>query len=155
LLPDTAALKDMLRNQIPAQAGFTWDPESWRTHEDAINAQITNKLLRKFSGREIDTLVRNAFVDAREKKLVDNVNNVVDASVLVPAIQSANISSNYRLYVLWSLYALRQVDASDPILLQSVKEVIPDNIVDKIIVDNSLSMMGIAEVTQNINQFVQ
>lgn len=152
LLPDTNALKDMLRNQIPVQAGFSWNEPSWLENENSINQLITSKLLGKFSGREIDTLVRNAFVAARGAGQVNN--NVVPADFLLPAIKSANISSNYRSYVLLSLNALRQVDASTSTLIESVREVMPNNIVKSIIIDDRLSMSGIAAVTANIDAYL-
>lgn len=155
LLPDTAALKAMLHIQIPAQCGFQWEPSSWAKYEAEIDAQIANKLLGKFSGREVDTLVRNAFVKAKEAtpSVVDNL--MVDASVLLPAINAANMTSNYQDYIRWSLLALRDIDASEPKLMRSVKEVMPPIIVNEIIDhQGGLSPSGITNVLGRLKELL-
>jgi len=158
LLPDTAAITAMLETQIPAQAGFQWDTGSWATHKAVIDNLVESKLLGKFSGREIDTMVRNAYVVAREKSLV-TASGVV-ASVLIDAIREANNSSNYKDYVGWSLRALQQVEANNAALIRSIKEIFPDSVKQEIIYSDAsgferLSMRGIDNVLEELDDYLR
>jgi SpoVK/Ycf46/Vps4 family AAA+-type ATPase len=157
LLPDSEAILAMLRTQIPGQAGFEWDPATWQTHEASVVSLAHQKLIGKFSGREIDSLVRNAYITARETDRVSEAG--VDVSVLLPAIEAANISQNYQQYIRWSLDALSQIDSTAPRMLSSIKEVLPEQIHREIIAVDAhgneyLSLQHLSTVTDDLSRYL-
>lgn len=59
LLPDFHACRDMLQTKLPAQGSppFAWQPTSWTPE---IDRMIKDDVVGRFSGRELETIVRSA-----------------------------------------------------------------------------------------------
>lgn len=59
LLPDRSTCIELLAHQLPHQAEFRWQPATW--HE-----QVVDEVVSKYSGRELDTIVRQALWKAHD-----------------------------------------------------------------------------------------
>jgi len=63
LLPDHEACDALLREQLPRQADFVWLEEGWGSEVERL---IEEHVVGKFSGRELETVVRTALWRAED-----------------------------------------------------------------------------------------
>lgn len=125
LLPDTQSISEMLKMQIPTQAGFAWS--DWDMHESSVLDLVRNSMVGKFSGREIEQIVRNALLRAQKKDESLSFVEVpqISAEYLIESISTANIGHPHLEYELWSLYALQSIPENTTSLTNAVREVMP------------------------------
>lgn len=125
LLPDTQSISEMLKMQIPTQAGFVWG--NWEEYESQVLELVRKVMVGKFSGREIEQIVRNALL--RAQKADDSLSAAdlpqISTEYLVESITSANIGHPHLEYELWSLYALQSIPENTTSLTNAVREVMP------------------------------
>lgn len=173
LLPDRSTCIELLGHQLPRQAGFRWQPETW-------DEQVVDEVVSKYSGRELDTIVRQALWKAqddaaflsdhsesavtrlaqrreqmREHGLTmpetpvvsvddgDSGSLEVHGQYLLEAVREAEVGHDPQEYLVQSLRALNSAPFTSQALIEAVETALEPDVVDEIVVDGRLNKKAI------------
>lgn len=177
LLPDRDACIELLRDQLPDQAEFRWQLDTW---EEGVVEEVVGK----YSGREIDTIVRQALwkakddaelisgeakdvasrLQARRKQLHERSMTLpnlpvistgeaieVHGQYLREALYDAEVGHDEEEYLAQSLRALNSAPFTSPELIESVKTALRPEIVYEIVDNGRLDKKAIRRLIEGPN----
>ncbi len=154
LLPDRDACAELLKVQLPEQAGFRWKDGSWTP---SVDTAVLGPMVGKYSGRELETIVRMARWIAEDKCEESNAKletghdgvPVIDAKILVEALEQANVGHDQQDYVRQMLLALQQAPFYSPELVASVQTALPEYAAD-IVRDGKIDQGAVSDAISRL-----
>ncbi|HKP52036.1 MAG TPA: AAA family ATPase [Chloroflexia bacterium] len=127
LMPDGPAIGDLVSTKLPRQAKFSWAEGSWT--QEVMNE--LRKLVGKYSGRELDTIVRSAQwyaqMDGQDTRYVSG------QKYLLKALREASVGHDPDEYLRWSLLALQRIQTNSRELADAVRATIRPDYAGRII----------------------
>lgn len=181
LLPDRSTCIELLRDQLPRQAEFRWQPGTW-------DERVVDEVVGKYSGRELETIVRQALWKAQDDaallsdgsgvaanllgqrqeqlaeheltipitpvKPVDDSDDIgfeVHGQYLWESVLEAEVGHDPHEYLLQSLRALNAVPFTSSALLEAVRTALPKDVVDEIIVNGRLDKEALGRLIRELS----
>lgn len=178
LLPDRSTCIELLAHQLPHQAEFRWQSETW-------DEQIVDEVVSKYSGRELDTIVRQALWKAQDDAalLLDHSEAAVTrlaqrreqmqehglevprtpviavddddsgalevhGQYLLEAVRDAEVGHDPQEYLVQSLRALNSAPFTSPALIEAVETALEPEVVDEIVIDGRLNKKAIGRLIE-------
>ncbi|HYF63814.1 MAG TPA: ATP-binding protein, partial [Herpetosiphonaceae bacterium] len=129
LLPDLATCCELLREKLPQQAGFAWEPQSWtQQREHALAGGVAGR----FSVRELETIVsvarwhgEEAPVSGTSAGAAQAGGKLIDAKHLAEAIKNAEVGHNENEYLRQSLLAIKYAPYKVEQLVEALETALP------------------------------
>jgi len=147
LLPDLDTCREMINTSLPYQAKFEWD--------EVIADEAFNDLVGKYSGRELEIVVRDALWRAEKNNALSRHDGVgrVPTRFFHEAKGLARVGHDHNMYVYQSLLALRSIPFNSPGLTRAIRTSLPslaDRILDGEVVDEDGLATQILEYSRKV-----